>query len=91
MNNVCLSATALADTIANLFRGMGDIMRGWMLAIPMSVAKGVFIVYFLLLIAWIISLPENEVTLALDSGKMIRLRPYALFSMATIIVIYMVF
>jgi len=91
MNNVFLSATALADTIANLFRGMGDIMRGWMLAIPMSVAKGVFIVYFLLLIAWIISLPENEVTLALDSGKMIRLRPYALFSMATIIVIYMVF
>ena len=91
MNNVFLSATALADTIANLFRGMGDIMRGWMLAIPMSVAKGVFIVYFLLIIAWIISLPENEVTLALDSGKMIRLRPYALFSMATIIVIYMVF
>lgn len=91
MNNIFLSATALADTIANLFRGMGDIMRGWMLAIPMSVAKGVFIVYFLLLIAWIISLPENEVTLALDSGKMIRLRPYALFSMATIIVIYMVF
>lgn len=91
MNNVFLSATALADTIANLFRGMGDIMRGWMLAIPMSVAKGVFIVYFLLLIAWIISLPENEVTLALDSGKMIRLRPYALFSLVTIIVIYMVF
>ena len=91
MNNIFLSATALADTIANLFRGMGDIMRGWMLAIPMSVAKGVFIVYFLLLIAWIISLPENEVTLALDSGRMIRLRPYALFSLVTIIVIYMVF
>jgi hypothetical protein len=91
MNNIFLSATALADTIANLFRGMGDIMRGWMLAIPMSVAKGVFIVYFLLIIAWIISLPENEVTLALDSGRMIRLRPYALFSLVTIIVIYMVF
>ena len=60
MNNVLLSATALADAIANLFRGMGDVMRGWMLAIPMSVAKGVFIAYFLLLIYWIIKLPESE-------------------------------
>lgn len=47
MNNVLLTSTALADTIANLFRGVGDMMRDWMLAIPMSVAKGVFIVYFL--------------------------------------------
>ena len=47
MNNILLSATAWADAIANLFRGMGDVMRGWMLAIPMSVAKGVFIAYFL--------------------------------------------
>ena len=52
-----------------MFRGMGDVMRGWMLAIPMSVAKGIFIVYFLLLIYWIIKLPENEVTLTLESGK----------------------
>jgi len=59
MNNVLLTSTALADTIANLFRGVGDIMRGWMLAIPMSVAKGVFIVYFLILIYWVIKLPEN--------------------------------
>ncbi len=68
MNNVLLTSTALADTIANLFRGVGDMMRDWMLAIPMSVAKGVFIVYFFILIYWIIKLPENEVTLALDNG-----------------------
>jgi len=91
MNNVLLASTALADTIANLFRGMGDMMRGWMLAIPMEVAKGVFIVYFLMLIYWIIKLPENEVTLALDNGKIIHLRPFALFSLATIVVIYLVF
>ena len=70
---------------------MGDVMRGWMLAIPMSVAKGVFIVYFLLLIYWIIKLPENEVTLSLEGGKTIHLRPYALTSLAIIIVIYLVF
>ncbi|MBT7082623.1 MAG: hypothetical protein HN927_00050, partial [Candidatus Marinimicrobia bacterium] len=57
MNNVLLTSTALADTIANLFRGVGDMMRDWMLAIPMSVAKGVFIVYFFILIYWIIKLP----------------------------------
>ena len=91
MNNVLLSATALADTIANLFRGMGDVMRGWVLAIPMSVAKGIFIVYFLFLIYWIIKLPENEVTLALESGKIINIINYALFSLATIVVIYLIF
>jgi hypothetical protein len=47
MNNVLLTSTALADTIANLFRGVGDMMRGWMLAIPMSVAKGVLLYIFL--------------------------------------------
>ena len=91
MNNILLSATAIADTIANLFRGMGDVMRGWMLAIPMIVAKGVVVVYFLLLIYWIIKLPENEVTLSLEGGKTIHLRPYALTSLAIIIVIYLVF
>ena len=91
MNNILLSSIALADAIANLFRGMGDVMRGWMLAIPMSVAKGVFIAYFLLLIYWIIKLPENEVTLSLSSGKMIKLRPYALFSLITTVVIYLIF
>ena len=91
MNNVLLAATAIADTIANMFRGMGDVMRGWMLAIPMSVAKGIIIVYFLLLIYWIIKLPENEVTLALESGKTIHLRPYALFSLTTLVVIYLIF
>ncbi|MBL7014267.1 MAG: hypothetical protein ISR83_07585 [Candidatus Marinimicrobia bacterium] len=91
MNNVLLTSTALADTIANLFRGIGDLMRGWVLAIPLGVAKGIFIAYFILLIYWIIKLPENEVTLALDNGKIVHLRPFALFSLATIVVIYLVF
>jgi len=91
MNNVLLTSTALADTIANLFRGIGDLMRGWVLAIPLGVAKGIFIAYFIFLIYWIIKLPENEVTLALDNGKIVHLRPFALFSLATIVVIYLVF
>lgn len=91
MNNILLSATAIADTIANLFRGIGDILREWMLVVPMPIAKGVFIVYFLFLIVWVVRLPENEVTLTLDNGRMIKLRPYALFSLITIIVIYLIF
>jgi len=91
MNNLLLAATAIADTIANMFRRMGDVMRNWMLAIPMSVAKGIFIVYFLLLIYWIIKLPENEVTPVLESGKTIHLRHYALFSLTTLVVIYLIF
>ncbi|MFQ6677050.1 MAG: hypothetical protein ACE5D0_01910 [Fidelibacterota bacterium] len=91
MNNVLLSMTAIADAIANLFRGMGDVMRGWMLAIPMSVAKGIFIVYFLALIIWVIKLPDNEVTLVLTSGKIIHLRPYALASLIIMVLIYLIF
>lgn len=91
MNNILLSATAIADTIANLFRGIGDILREWMLVVPMPIAKGVFIVYFLFLIVWVVRLPENEVTLTLDNDRMIKLRPYALFSLITIIVIYLIF
>lgn len=91
MNSIILSVTALADTIANLFRGMGDIMREWMLAIPMPIAKGVFIVYFIFLITWVMRLPEDEVSLILDNGKLIKLRPYALFSLAVSIIIYLVF
>ena len=91
MNNILLSATAIADTIANLFRGIGDILREWMLVVPMPIAKGVFIVYFLFLIVWVVRLPENEVTLTLDNGRMFKLRPYALFSLITIIVIYLIF
>ncbi len=91
MSNIFLSSTALADTIANLFRGMGDMMRGWVLAIPMPVAKSIFIAYFLFLIVWIIRLPDNEVTVVLNSGKTIQLRPYALFSLTSIVIIYLVF
>jgi len=91
MNNVLLSTTTVADAIANLFRGMGDVMRGWMLAIPLPVAKGVFIVYFLILIVWVIKLPDNEVTLALTGGKIIHLRPYALASLIIMVLIYLVF
>ncbi len=91
MNNLLLSSTALADTIANLFRGAGDLMRGWVLAIPMSVAKGVFIVYFMVLIFWIIKLPEDEVTLNVASGKVIKLRPFALFSLIITVLIYFIF
>jgi len=66
-------------------------MRGWVMAIPMGVAKGIFIAYFFLLIYWIINLPEDEVSVALDNGKIIKLRPYALFSLTSIIIIYLIF
>ena len=91
MNNILLTSTALADTIANIFRGVGDLMRGWVMAIPMGVAKGIFIAYFFLLIYWIINLTEDEVSVALDNGKIIKLRPYALFSLTSIIIIYLIF
>ena len=84
--------TAIADFFANILRVPGDIMRDWMLAIPMPVAKGVFIAWFLLLITWVMLLPKEEVIYKPQgSEREITLRPFAVASLSTMIVIYLVF
>ena len=93
------AGNAFADFIANLLRGPGDIMRDWVLAIEkltwngeMWAAKGFFILYFVLLITWVITIPKDEMRFKLVSlDKEISLRPFAIASLCTMIVIYLIF
>jgi len=82
----------MADLIASYLRGPGDALREAVMAIPLSVAKGIFIVYFILLILWVLSMKKSEVEGPLHGvRKSINLRPYAVAALLGEIVIYAIF
>jgi len=81
-----------ADLVANILRVPGDMMRNVVVAIEPPWAKGIFIAYFILLMVWVITIPKEEMRFKLESAnKEISLRPFALLSLTTCIVIYLVF
>jgi hypothetical protein len=85
-------AVTIADAIANVLRVPGDMMRDMLLAIPMPVAKGIFIGWFLFLIIWVLRLPREEVMYKPEgSDKEVPLRPFAVASLSLMIVIYLIF
>jgi hypothetical protein len=86
------AGNALADFIVEFLRGPGDVMRDWVLAVPMWMAKGFFILYFVILISWVITIPKDEMRFKLEKlGKEISLRPFAVVSLCTMIIIYLIF
>ncbi len=86
------SSTVIADFFANILRIPGDWLRELVLAIDLTVARGFFILYFILLIVWVSTLPKDEILLKMKStGKEVNLRPYALSALASQIIIYMIF
>ena len=83
---------ALADIIANYLRGPGEFLRELTLAIPMPVAKGIFLLYFAILLVWILTMRKSEMVGELPGKKTpINLRPYAAAAMIGQIVIYLIF
>ncbi|MFP6598156.1 MAG: hypothetical protein VCC01_11920 [Candidatus Hydrogenedentota bacterium] len=67
-------------------------MRNLTLMVPMWAAKGIFILYFLILIAWVATLPRNESVFEPEMLKReVSLKPFAIFSLSLMIVIYMIF
>ncbi len=84
--------TLIADFFSTILRVPGEAMRNLTLMVPMWAAKGIFILYFLILIAWVATLPRNESVFEPEMLKReISLKPFAIFSLSLMIVIYMIF
>lgn len=84
--------TSIADAISPILQVPGEAMRNLTLMIPMPVAKGIFIAYFLILIAWVATLPRHESVFEPETLKReISLKPFAIFSLSLMIVIYIIF
>ena len=84
--------TPIADFIAPILQVPGEAMRNIVLMVPMPVAKGIFILYFLILIVWVATLPRHESVFEPQMlKKEISLKPFAIFSLSLMIVIYLIF
>ena len=83
---------SIADTIANFFRGPGQFFRDILMGIDLTIAKLLFILYFLAIAYWVYNFPKSEVTLVdKKSDQEINLKPFTLVSMGAMIIIYLIF
>jgi hypothetical protein len=84
--------TSMSNTISTILQVPGGLGRDLVLMIPMPVAKGVFIAYFLILIFWVATLSREEsVFQPALLKKEVSLKPFAIFSLSLMIVIYLIF
>ena len=84
--------TPIADVFAAVLRIPGDIVRSGLLAVDVSVAKGIFLAYFILLIVWVLTLRKEEVTVTNEkTGRATSLRPYAVLALVSQVVIYLIY
>ncbi len=84
--------TPIADFFASILRVPGQILRDLAVSIDVTVAKGIFIAYFVLLILWVLSLRKEEVIVTNErKGTSVSLRPYAVLALLSQVVIYLVF
>ncbi|MBI1389145.1 MAG: hypothetical protein GC154_11930 [bacterium] len=84
--------TTIANAIASILAVPGEALRQFALLIPMWMAKGCFILYFAILIAWVWLLPREEMVGPVPGRKKpVDLRIYATASMVGMIIIYLIF
>ncbi|HIA46733.1 MAG TPA: hypothetical protein EYN96_01870 [Candidatus Hydrogenedentes bacterium] len=84
--------TSIADAFSSVLQVPGEALRNLTLMIPIGAAKGIFILYFLILIAWVATLPREESVFEPEMLKReVSLKPFAIFSLSLMIVIYMIF
>ena len=84
--------TSIADAISTILQIPGRIMQDLVLAIPIEAAKGVFILYFLILLVWVMLLPKEEAEFQPSEGGSVRsLKPMTALSLSIIIAIYLYF
>lgn len=82
----------LADTIAAVLRIPGEALRQWMMMIPLEVARGLFLLYYTILLVWVLTMNKSEVVGTLEGRtKPLNLRPYAAGAILLQIVIYYIF
>ena len=82
----------LADTLSSILQVPGEILGNIALMIPISMAKGIFILYYLILITWVITLPREQTVFEPSFlKKEVNLKPFAVCSLAFMIAIYLYF
>jgi len=84
--------TPIADFFANILRVPGGFFRDILVSIDITMAKGVFIAYFTLLIIWVLLLKREEVLVTNErTGKTVSLRPYAVLALLSQGIIYLIY
>ena len=82
----------LFDVIASILRVPGDWLREMILAIPMNAVRGIFLLYYLVLLIWILTLKDSEVCGTVPGKKKpLNLRPFAILALVIQLVLYAVF
>ena len=82
----------MVDLIVSLLQVPGEIMRNFILAIPLWIARGLFILYPVVLLWWIFSMEKSEVRDVIHGQtKPVDLRPFVAISLIGQIVIYLIF
>lgn len=83
---------SLFDFIASVLRVPGDWLRELVIAVPMSAVRVIFLVYYLVLLVWVMTMRKSEVCGALPGKKKpLNLRFYAALALIIQIVLYAVF
>jgi len=84
--------TPIADFFANILRVPGGFFRDILVSIDITMAKGVFIAYFTLLIIWVLLLKREEVLVTNErTGKTVSMRPYAVLALLSQVIIYLIY
>ena len=83
---------SLADTLSTILQVPGEILGNIALMVPISMAKGIFILYYLTIITWVITLPKEETVFEPSFlKKEVNLKPFAIAALSFMIVIYLYF
>ena len=81
----------LADWIASILRVPGDWLRELTVAVPVSAARGIFLLYFSILLIWVITMKKSETSGTVPGKKKpLDLRYYAAAAIIVQLILYYV-
>jgi len=83
----------MLDAIADLLKIPGDFFGNLIHAVPLPMAKGIFILYPIILILWVFTFKKEEVQgkLHLCGDRTIDIRFFAIATLIGQIIIYSIF
>lgn len=79
------------EFIASVLSVPGEALRNLTLMIPLWLAKGIFLAYFIGIAVWVWTLPKDDVIGEVPQRKdPVDLRPYATASMIGMVIVYLI-
>ncbi len=81
----------LIDAMATAFRVPGEAVRVLILAVPLPVARGLLLLPPALVLAWLLTIPREELTGPPHGARRVSLRPFAIAALAIQLVLYVLF